>query len=153
MWYRLVGSAVEHAAAVYKEVNPQDDKAVAVDFGELFLKQKTSEEEGVSLGEMLDELDTVMRSRFSQASALWRAGITAPTMAAGLYDGEFTAKELAACLNDIPTIGNYPWVSVPKNTDERQAVAPRGRNGACGLCGQMASGWFRKTSSTDSCCS
>src|SRR5262249_20766562 len=60
MWYRLVGSAVEHAAAVYKQLNPQDDKAVAIDFGELFLKQKTSEEEGTSLGEMLDELDKLM---------------------------------------------------------------------------------------------
>jgi len=98
MWYRLVGSAVEHAVASYKEVNPQDDRAAVVDFGELFLKQKTSEEEGTSLGEMLDELDTVMRDYFKAPHV--------PAKAAGLYDGEFIAKELAACLNEIvPLMG------------------------------------------------
>jgi hypothetical protein len=91
MWYRLVGSAVEHAAAVYKEVNPQDDKAVVVDFGELFLKQKTSEEEGTSLGEMLDELDKVMRLYFEQPHI---------AKASETQEGEFLAKELAACLNE-----------------------------------------------------
>jgi len=105
MWYRLVGSAVEHAAAIYKEVNPQDDKAVVMDFGELFLERKMSEEEGTSLGETLDELDTVMRNHAAMNRSMAASGLTspAPTRAAGLYDGEFTAKELATCLN-----GTYP---------------------------------------------
>ena len=97
MWYRLVGSAVEHAAAIYKEVNPQDDKAVAVDFGELFLKQKTSEEEGVSLGEMLGDLDKIIEIYRQQR---------APAKPDGLHDSEFTAKELAAWLNEeYPLMG------------------------------------------------
>src|SRR5262249_35733252 len=65
MWYRLVGSAIEHAVGCYKEAYPQDAKAVAIEFDQLFARQKTSDEEGTSLGEMLDELDRTMRS--------WRA--------------------------------------------------------------------------------
>jgi hypothetical protein len=119
MWYRLVGSAVEHAAAVYKEVNPQDGKAVVVDFGELFLKQKTSEEEGTSLGEMLGELDKVIGAYHKLLSQRKdpTAAAFAPSKAANRYGDEFTAKELAACLNG-------------------------------GVLGQMAGGRYRKTGST-----
>ena len=92
MWYRLVGSAVEHAAAIYREVNPQDDKAIAVDFGELFLKQKTGEEEGVNLGETLADLAEIV--------ATYRKHQAVRDRPAGLYDGEFIAKELAAWLNE-----------------------------------------------------
>jgi hypothetical protein len=126
MWYRLVGSAVEHAAAAYKAVNPQDAKAVVMDFGELFLKQKASEEEGTSLGEMLGELDTVMRAYTSPAPA--KAGTlpgfsnsAKPTRAAGLHDGEFTAKELAASLNEsfplteAETVRGFLFQKIPTN--------------------------------------
>jgi hypothetical protein len=116
MWYRLVGSAVEHAAAVYKEVNPQDDKAVPVDFGELFLKQKTSEEEGTSLGEMLDDLDKNMRVKMQGD----------PAKAAGLHKGEFTAKELAVRLNQeylmgMETVRGFLFQKIPTGAK----VSPR----------------------------
>jgi hypothetical protein len=97
MWYRLVGSAVEHAAASYKEANLQDDKAVVVDFGGLFLKQKTSEEEGTNLGETLNELDEAMRHWLKE------------TRPASLHKGEFTAKDLASYLNNATSLG-------PENT-------------------------------------
>jgi len=87
MWYRLVGSAIEHAARCYKEAYPQDAKAVAIGFDQLFARQKTSDEEGTSLGEMLDELDKAMRN--------WRALQPQPKQ----DDGSYMAKEIAACLN------------------------------------------------------
>src|SRR5262245_47138276 len=87
MWYRLVGSAVEHAAAVYKKVNPQDDKAVAVDFGELFQQQKMSEEEGTGLGEMLGAFEETMDEYFSS-----RAGKKTKKY-------KYLAKEITTCLN------------------------------------------------------
>jgi hypothetical protein len=115
MWYRLVGSAVEHAAAAYREANSmRDDKAVAVDFGELFLKQKTSEEEGANLGEMLDELDKGLRAHAKRQAKYQPSGLLgqldpeAPARPAGLHEGEFTAKELATHLNEMfPP----PWVA------------------------------------------
>jgi hypothetical protein len=123
MWYRLVGSAVEHAAAIYKEANPQDNKAVVVDFGELFLKQKASEEEGTSLGEALVDLDTVMRAYTSPApaKAVLFHTVAKPTRAAGLHDGEFTAKESTACFNEanplpgVETIRGFLFQKIPTN--------------------------------------
>jgi hypothetical protein len=91
MWYRLVGSAVEHAAAVYKELNPQDGRAVMVDFSEQIQKQKKSEEEGTSLGETLDSLDKVMQGYRKQSQ----------DKTINSYVGEFTAKELTECLNAV----------------------------------------------------
>ena len=87
MWYRLVGSAIEHAAKCYKETHPQHADVVAIEFDQVFARQKTSDEEGTSLGEMLDELDKTMRSwcgshrQFKQDN------------------GSYMAKEIAACLN------------------------------------------------------
>jgi len=118
MWYRLVGSAVEHAAATYKVVNPQDDEAVTMDFGELFLKQKTSEEEGTSLGEMLDELDEVMRTYHKPQPNMY---YSRPARSAGLHDGEFTAKELTACFNEMyppkgaETVRGFLFQKIPTN--------------------------------------
>jgi hypothetical protein len=112
MWYRLVGSAVEHASACYRRAYPHDDKATAVEFDQLFLKQKTSEEEGTSLGEVLDELDTTMHSWFLQPQV---------TKTAGLAPGEYTAKEIAACLNQdyppdgVATIRGFLFQKIPLN--------------------------------------
>ena len=102
MWYRLVGSAIEHAARCYKEAYPQDPKAVVIEFDQLFARQKTSDEEGTSLGEMLDELDKTMRSWCAQHRQSKRDdGIIWGALCPGrpAWVGNYMAKEIAACLN------------------------------------------------------
>jgi hypothetical protein len=96
MWYRLIGSAVEHAAAIYREVNSQDDKAVVVDFGELFLKQKTSEEEGTNLGGALTDIAGIVKAYRDQQDTPAKSA----SRSASLHAGEFIAKELTAWLNE-----------------------------------------------------
>jgi hypothetical protein len=82
MWYRLVGSAVEHAAKCYRNAYPEEaGKAEAVDYSQIFKKQNC-DEEGTSLGEMLYELGEVLHT--------WKAK--------GENAG-YTAKEIASCLN------------------------------------------------------
>jgi hypothetical protein len=97
LWYRIVGSAVEHAARVYAA-------AEKVDFGKLFADRKTADEERASLGEMLDELDREMRAYFAPPSAAARsvfgnlANAAPPPVSGG--EGEWVAKEIAAALNN-----------------------------------------------------
>jgi len=124
MWYRLVGSAIEHAARCYKEAYPQDAKAVAIGFDQLFARQKTSDEEGTSLGEMLDELDKTMRS--------WR---TQHPRSEQQDSGSYMAKEIATCLNQdywplgsassgVATIRGFLFQKVPlKNKLSPHAVS------------------------------
>jgi hypothetical protein len=53
MWWRLVGSAVEHAAKLHADGNPEET-VIAVDFQNLFVKQEEEEdEESLSLAEAL----------------------------------------------------------------------------------------------------
>jgi hypothetical protein len=87
MWYRLVGAAIEHAAGCYKEAYSQDAEAAAIEFDQVFARQKTSDEEGTSLGEMLNELDKTMRS--------WRAQQSKQDDG----DESYSAKEITTCLN------------------------------------------------------
>jgi len=89
-WYRLVGSAVEHATRCYKEVHTSDDKATAIEFEKLFAKQKSSETEGVSLAEMLDVFEETMELYFKKPRIV---------KTARLGKGKYLAKEIAACLN------------------------------------------------------
>jgi hypothetical protein len=56
MWYRVVGSAVEHAAKCA-------GAGVEVDYGKLFLDQEADDEDATSLAEMLAALSEGMQSR------------------------------------------------------------------------------------------
>jgi hypothetical protein len=85
MWYRLVGSAVEHAGRCYEAAYPQEKGIAAIEYDQVFAKQKTSDEEGTGLGEMFHELDEIMHG--------WRRSRT------NQDDGNYPAKEIAACLN------------------------------------------------------
>jgi hypothetical protein len=73
MWYRLVGSAIEYAAKCCK---------IKIEFDQLFARQKTGDEEGADLAEILDALDRIMRTWLGKR-----------------HGGEYPAKEIAACLN------------------------------------------------------
>jgi len=124
MWYRLVGSAIEHTAKCYKKAYPQDAKAVEIEFDQLFARQKTSDEEGTSLGEMLDELDKTMRN--------WR---TQHPRSEQQDSGSYMAKEIATCLNQdywplgsassgVATIRGFLFQKVPlKNKLSPHAVS------------------------------
>jgi hypothetical protein len=97
MWYRLVGSAVEHATRCYKEAYPNDDKAVAIEFEQLFAKQKAGEAEGTSLTETLGEFEKTIEFCLTRARAV-RAVRTGK--------GKYTAKEITTCFNqDDPPEG------------------------------------------------
>jgi hypothetical protein len=56
MWWRVVGSAVEHASRC---LAPDQ----ALDFGSLFLDQEAEDEDATSLAEMLHALDLAMADR------------------------------------------------------------------------------------------
>jgi hypothetical protein len=90
MWYRLIGSAIEHATRCYKEAHPFDSKAVEIEFEQLLAKQKVSESEGTSLTETLDTFEETMEFYFSRTYVA-KAGKTGK--------GKYFAKEIAACLN------------------------------------------------------
>jgi hypothetical protein len=130
MWYRMVGSALEHAVGCYRELYP-DAAVEEVSFENLFLKQKSGEAEGTSLSEMLDALDTLMRKWFERQVA-WankkldlalpgdaEAGEKATAAQTALERGTYTAKEITACLNDehgpeeIATVRGFLFQKVP----------------------------------------
>jgi hypothetical protein len=112
MWYRLVGSAIEHATRCYKEVYPNDDKAAVVEFEQLFAKQKMSETEGVSLTEMLDVFEPTMEHYFKRPQAV---------KTARLGKGNYFAKQIAACLNrenppeGVNIIRGFLFQKIPSN--------------------------------------
>jgi hypothetical protein len=84
MWYRVVGSAVEHAARCAGAVDE-------LDFGKLFLEQEADDEDATSLAEMLAALDQVMTGRAASMGGRDRAfrsadvadAINAPSVDAG----------------------------------------------------------------------
>jgi hypothetical protein len=90
MWYRLVGSAFEHAAKCYGQAYPQDASAVELDFEATFKKQKATEQEGVGLSEMLEAIEPTLDAYYKFNCAVKTKGLAA---------NEFTSRELAACLN------------------------------------------------------
>jgi hypothetical protein len=90
LWYRAVGSAVEHAAQCAAILDPNVDylpEEPVVDFGTLFLDQEGEDEEATSLAEMLAALEETMKSRAA---------------AVGRTPGAFTAADVAAALNSNP---------------------------------------------------
>jgi hypothetical protein len=107
MWYRLVGSAVEHAAQCAASLNPDVDhlpEQPVVDFGAMFLEQEGEDEEATSVGEMLASLSEAMTSR--------DAGL-------GRVPGPFTAADVAAAIN--PSSGGLNY-----NSPETSALVVRG---------------------------
>jgi hypothetical protein len=86
MWYRLVGSAVEHATKCMKwtdadcgELPEWDQLLPDVDFANLFLSQEASDDDETDLGETLNALDAM----------------------AGIRGGrDFRASDVAKLLND-----------------------------------------------------
>ncbi len=63
MWYRLVGSAVEHAAKCHEWMDPDggelpawEEMPAKIDFRGLFLSQEASDEDEIELGETLNAL-------------------------------------------------------------------------------------------------
>jgi hypothetical protein len=65
MWYRVVGSAVEHAASCAASLDPDVEHMPdrVLDFGKLFLDQEADDEDATSLAEMLHALDHAMAGR------------------------------------------------------------------------------------------
>jgi hypothetical protein len=66
MWWRVVGSAVEHAAKLHAEsIDPaaykEHDPPVSIDFKSMFLEQEEDEEEAASLGHAL----SIMQKQWS----------------------------------------------------------------------------------------
>jgi hypothetical protein len=59
MWWRIVGSAVEHAAQCDAETDPDRGEIPdqMLDFGALFLDQEAGDDDAASLGETLEALD------------------------------------------------------------------------------------------------
>jgi hypothetical protein len=94
MWYRLVGSAFEHAAKCYRQAYPQDASAADLNFEEIFKKQKANEQEGVGLTEMLEAIEPVLAAYYMFNCAVRTKGLKADE-----HEYEFTSRELAACLN------------------------------------------------------
>jgi hypothetical protein len=92
LWYRLVGSAVEHAAHCAAQAAAGLDPGGEVlaeeftplDFGILFLGQEASEEDAVSLAEALIALTETMKSR---------------DLAAGRTPQPYKATDVTAALN------------------------------------------------------
>jgi hypothetical protein len=81
MWWRLIGSAVEHAAKLH------DGKEDALDFQKLFIEQEeTDDEDSISLA---DALEAVLE-QFESAP-----------------NGSFTAAELAEVINKPETFGLF----------------------------------------------
>jgi hypothetical protein len=111
IWWRLVGSAIEHAAAAHAEVEEQAarDRAgaapaasgadpgrvpsakgpVSIDFGKLFLSQEEDDEESTTLADALD----ILAKRWPR-----RQHFRAKEVLALLKDGTAEAGELYAVL-------------------------------------------------------
>src|SRR4029077_18167826 len=69
MWWRLVGSAVEHAARLHTASKPADnEKYPDIDFRTLFQTQEDDDEDSTSLAEVLVAMN-----------ATWTGWITAAT--------------------------------------------------------------------------
>ena len=64
MWWRLVGSAVEHAAKLTGQ---------ELDFQQLFLAQEEDDEESASLADMLEVLVKAVAGEAVSRRAPWRA--------------------------------------------------------------------------------
>jgi hypothetical protein len=88
LWYRLIGSAVEHAARCAAWNDPDTDHVPdqVLDFANLFLDQEADDDEATSLGEMLEALEYAMGNR---AAEMGRSHI-------GLT---FAAAEIAEVIN------------------------------------------------------
>jgi hypothetical protein len=76
MWWRLIGSAVEHAAKLHSEATDpaaynieERSRPVPVDFGRLFLEQEEDEEEAASLGQAL----SIMQKQWGASQKGFRA--------------------------------------------------------------------------------
>jgi hypothetical protein len=107
MWYRLVGSAVEHAAQCAASLDPDVDhlpEQPVVDFGAMFLEQEGEDEEATSVGEMLTSLAEAMTSRDA---------------ALGRTPGPFMAADVASVIN--PSSGGLNF-----NSPEASALVVRG---------------------------
>jgi hypothetical protein len=65
MWWRLIGSAVEHAAKLAGPV--EDKKPFELDFQYLFLKQEEDDEESATLADILDTITRLLPEKFTAA--------------------------------------------------------------------------------------
>jgi hypothetical protein len=88
LWYRLIGSAVEHAARCAAWNDPDTDYVPdqTIDFANLFLDQEADDDEATSLGQTLEALEYAMGNR---AAEMGRSSI-------GLI---FAAAEIAEVIN------------------------------------------------------
>jgi hypothetical protein len=88
MWFRLIGSAVEHAARCAAWTDPDRDHVPdrMLDFGTLFLDQEADDDEATNLGEMLEALELAMGKRASE-------------MGRSVAALSFTAAEIADAIN------------------------------------------------------
>ena len=88
LWYRLIGSAVEHAAqcAVWNDPDTDHVPDQTLDFASLFLDQEADDDEANSLGQMLEALEYAMGNRAAEMGRSPK-GLT------------FTAAEIAEVIN------------------------------------------------------
>ena len=68
LWYRLIGSAVEHAAQCAAWNDPDTDHVPdqTLDFANLFLDQESDDDEATSLGQTLEALEYAMGNRAAE---------------------------------------------------------------------------------------
>jgi hypothetical protein len=111
MWWRMVGSAVEHAAKLYtpkpKEGSKPEEAAKPVDFETLFLTQEEEDdEETLSLAEALD----IMRHE-------WPVSFHATTVATFIQNG---GNQNATALRDFLYPGALPgFVAAPRSVGKQ----------------------------------
>src|SRR6266404_1740952 len=88
LWYRLIGSAVEHAARCAAWNDPDTDHVPdqTIDFANLFLDQEADDDEATSLGQTLEALEYAMGNRAAEMGRSIK-GLT------------FTAAEIAEVIN------------------------------------------------------
>ena len=82
MWWRLVGSAIEHAAEIVGE---------HVSFKNLFLEQESEEEDTVALAEMLTKLRDTFPPTRNEDGVLKPTSFTASNLAVRINDGELVS--------------------------------------------------------------
>jgi hypothetical protein len=107
MWWRVAGSAVEHAAKLHAAGNPEREDLTMVDFQSLFTKQEEEEdEESLSLAEAL----VVMRR-------IWPSGFHATDVATYIQSG---SNDDATALREFLYPGAVPgFVAAPRSVGKQ----------------------------------
>jgi hypothetical protein len=75
MWWRLVGSALEHSAQCVANADPERGEVPeqVLDFGALFLEQEADEEDAASLAEALDALQVSIADKATEGKKSFKA--------------------------------------------------------------------------------